>query len=219
MAIAFVNGTNNAGSAVTSLNTPYAPTAGNTVCVFLCFSGAVTNLTVTDQIGNPLTAGPTKSNTVVVTSFYYTAASGVTQFQASWTTSRQVSCTIVEYSGVIGGVNAGLAGNTASASSATASITVTTDDATDWVTAMLAASGQVITITVGNSRETNNIQGAKVVSADATASASSATITGTLTSTAWAIVLLELRNVQTSGGGSTSNWLSKAVATGVNKHS
>lgn len=219
MAIAFVNGAINNGAGVTTVSVTYAPTAGNTVVVTLGFTVAVTNLTCTDSSFNPLAAGPSRTNGITSACFYYTAASGVTGFTASWTTASGVNIAVAEYSGVQS-VNAALAGNAASATSATATITVTTEDNNDFIVASIVSNANVVTITVGTLRENAASAGAKLKIADNTvASAGAVTITGTLTSAAWAIVVLELRTVASGGGGgSISNWLSKAVATGVNKH-
>jgi hypothetical protein len=221
MAIAFVNGAGGGVSAnVVNKTVAYSPTAGNTVCVFITLTGAVTNLTCVDNNSNPLAAGPTIQPSAQMSTFYYTAGSGVTSFACSWTTARQVNMIVVEYSGVLGGVNPSLSGNTANGTSTTATISVTTQDNNDFIVGGLGAVAEAITMTTGTSRETEGVGGVSLNVADNTvASAGSVSLTGTLTSAAWIICVLELRSVAVSGGGGTSNWLSKAVSTGVNKHS
>lgn len=216
MAIAFVSGaTTGTTSAVTTLSVTYAPTAGNIVIVTVGTSGT-SAMTCADSSNNPLTPGPSKTNTVICNTFYYTAASGITGFTASWTTGSPVNIAVAEYSGV-SSVNANLAGNTASGTSTTATITVTTQDSNDWIVGGEVSNTQVITQTVGTARETIGTAAPKLKIADNTVAAAGAvSLTGTLTSAAWAIAVIELRTVAAPAGG--SNWLSKAVATGVNKH-
>lgn len=217
MAIAQVGGSAVGIATNTTGSITYSPTPGNIVCLFLSGSVAISNVSVVDSNGNSLAAGTVAGG--LVFPFYYTATTGVTSFTASWTTTATVNIVLEEYSGAIGGVNASLAGNTATGVGTTATITVTTQDNNDWVVAGLAAINQVITITVGNQRQASASGASKLKLADNTvASAGSVSITGTLTSATWAIALLELRSVAQGGGGSTSNWLTKAVATGVNKH-
>ncbi len=219
MAIAFISGAINNGAGVQTVSVTYSPTAGNLVIVSLGFTVTPSNVTCLDNFNNPLTAGPSLTATITGACFYYTAAAGVTSFTASWTTASGVNIACAEYSGVLGGVNKNLAGNTASGTSATATITVTTEDSNDYIVGALVSNVNVITMTVGTLRENAPAAAAKLKIADNTvASPGAVTLTGTLTSAAWVIVVLELRSVAQAGGASTSNWLTKAVATGVNKH-
>lgn len=218
MAIAFVNGATNNGSGVQTVSVTYSPTAGNIVCVFISFNTAVTNISCVDSSNNPLTAGPGVSNGFQGACFYYTAASGITSFTVSWTTSAGVNIACAEYSGVVGPVNASLPGNTATGNSTTASITVTTQDNNDWIVGGMLAT-TTITVTVGNQRENAATAAVKLKIVDNTvATAGSLSLTGTLASGAWAIAVLELRSVTVLTAGSTSNWISKQKSSGVNKH-
>jgi hypothetical protein len=198
MAIAFVGAATNNGASVTLLTCTYAATSGNIVTLFLNHAQPVTALTVKDNGGNLLTAGPTVSFatlTNVASGWYYTAGAGVSNFVATWTTARAVGMNVTEYSGVTGGVNGALAGNTATGTSVAPTITVTTQDDNDWVSAGLFARSITITVSAGNSRVANNVQStAKLESADNTSVAiGSVTIAGTCGSQAWACIALELR--------------------------
>lgn len=196
MAIAFVGGAV-ADIAVigTSMTVTYAATTGNILCAFATFATAPSALTVKDSNANLLTAGPTATNTSLLTSFFYTASAGVTSLVAAWTASRQGSLGVVEYSGVTGGVNAALAGNVAIGTSTLASITVTTEDANDWVVAGLGTGANTSTILVGNAREKSALSTAKVNIGDNTAATPSlVTVSGTtLVSGNWEAIALELR--------------------------
>lgn len=218
MAIAFVGGaTNGSSTAVTTLSVTYSPAAGNTVIVSISTGGAPGAGSCSDSNSASLTQGPSIANTDTVVMFYYTAGSGVTSLTANWTTARIANISVVEYSGV-GSVNAALAGNTASGTSAAPSITVTTQDNNDWVVASFVTVLQTMTTTTGTQREQVAIGGnPRLTTADNTvATAGSVTIAGTITSAAWAVALIELRTVSAAAG--PSNWLGKQVATGINKH-
>ena len=218
MAIAQVGGAAQNFTSVTTQAITYSATAGNVVTIFIAGTPAISNVSCVDNLGSPLVAGPTAA--ALIFSFYYICPhSGVTSFTLSWTTTSTGNIEVEEYSGALGGVNAGLAGNSASATSATATITVTTQDNNDWIVGGIASNGQVVTITVGNQRQASALGTIKLKLADNTVvTAGAVSITGTLTSALWAIVVLELRSVAIAGGGTTSNWLSKAVATGINRH-
>lgn len=220
MAIAFVNGAvNGSSTGVQTIAVSYSPTSGNTVCVFLNCSATVTNLTCVDSNSASLQSGPALGiSSTTEACFYYVAGTGVTGFTASWTGSAACNFAVVEYSGVLS-VNPSLSGNTSTGSSATASITVTTQDANDYIVGSLS-SPNIITMTVGTLRKSNSAGGGAprlFVSDNTVASAGSLSLTGTLTSAAWGVLVLELRTVA-AAASSGSNWLSKALATGVNRH-
>src|SRR5271157_943419 len=140
-------GVSQSGGATTETVT-YSPTAGNATVLYFATGGAITGLTVKDNLGHTLSAGPTSGN---LASFYqYPVPSGVTSYIATWTTARQSSFAVEEYSGVTA-VNAALAGNTASGSSNTTSLTVTDDEAGD-MTVFGFYSGNILTASVGNQR-------------------------------------------------------------------
>lgn len=196
MAIAFVGGTsgNNAVGALSNTVT-YAATSGNIVCVFPNFPGTPGAMTVKDNLGTALTAGPTATNTSVITSFYYTAGSGVTSFVTSWTTTRAFAIGVGEYSGVTNGVNAGLAGNSVIGTSTSVAISVTTQENNDWIVAGFGTAAQTLTITQGTEREQVITSIDRVTLADNTAAtAGVVTVSGTiLASTVWTALALELR--------------------------
>lgn len=198
MAIAFVGAVaTDSASGVSTLPATYAPTAGNVVCVGLTTSGAVTAITVKDSAGNLLTAGPSVTFGVTslgVNTFFYTASAGVTAFTPAWTTGRQCSFGVAEYSGV-GVVNSALAGNTALGTSTAVSIAVTTEDNNDWVFAGVASGVQTATIVTGNDRAQSVLSTARIALADNTViTAGPVTVSGTLlSSVGWGIALLELR--------------------------
>ena len=135
----------------TTLTVAYAPTAGN--CAVLSFNAGASagTVTVKDNLGNTLTAGPTSGN---LRAFHqYPVPSGVTGYTATWTTARQASLVVEEYSGVTA-VDITLAGNTATGSSGTAAITVTPDEVTDTVVCMFGnVSSDTMTGSIGNQRQ------------------------------------------------------------------
>lgn len=217
MAIAFVNAASKAtASAVTTITTTYAPTAGNIVIGAIAFSGAPGTISMSDSASNALTAGPTVST---LFGFFYTASAGVTNFVANWTNSVNANMAIQEYSGVVGGVNASLSGNTSSGTSTTPSISPSTQDSNDWIVAQ-AGSAQLTTITTGTQRVQVGTGSAKLTSGDNTAaSAGPVTVAGTLAaSVAWGMIAMELRSTAGGGGSSSASWLSKSLAAGMNKH-
>jgi len=201
MAIAFVgaSATGNVTSGTVG-NITYAPTSGHIVTIFVTNSGTTSALTVKDSSGVALTAGPTVTVAggalIPLSSFYYTAGAGVTGYTATWVTSRSWDMACGEYSGANGGVNAGLAGNTATASTTTLTISPTTQENNDWIVAGFAA-GVVTgyTQTNGNLRADTTITTAKVILADNTAaSAGVVTVSGTVSAAeAWGAIALELR--------------------------
>ena len=141
------NGVSQSGGATTETVT-YSPTAGNATVLYFATGSAITGLTVKDNLGNTLSTGPTSG---LLTSFYqYPVPSGVTSYVATWTTARQSSFIVEEYSGVTA-VNAALSGNTASGSSNTATLTVTDDEAGD-TTVFGFYSANILTASVGNQR-------------------------------------------------------------------
>ena len=194
-AIAYVGGaTNNETGGATTLTTTYTATAGNIVIATFNTGAGYTGLTVKDNHGNSLTAGPTIGQ---LASFYYTVpAGGATSFVAAWTTSRQASLIVAEYSGV-DAVNAALAGNTNSGTSATASITVTPDEAGDFIVAALSNQVPVtMTGSVGNTRQ--NVPG-PVTAPQILMDTTGGTCSATLTSNAWDAVAIGLRPTLISG--------------------
>ena len=128
----------------------YLPTAGNATVLFFSTGSAITGLVVKDNLNNTLSAGPSSGNTA---SFYqYPVPAGVTSYTATWTTARQSSFAVEEYSGVTA-VNAALSGNTASGSSNTATLTLTDDEAGD-ITVFGFGSLNILTATAGTELHT-----------------------------------------------------------------
>jgi hypothetical protein len=198
MAISPVGGTVTAAAVgATALTVSYNPTAGNVIAAFVGTNGTVTALTVKDSGAHALTAGTLVANGTnqYVFPFFYTASSGVTSFVASWATSRNCSFALEEYSGVTGGVNGGLAGNTATGSSSAPTITVTTQDNNDYVVAGMANTNAITTTTGTMRQQAANGNAGKVNLSDNTvATAGSVTIAGTILAAGiWSIALLELR--------------------------
>jgi len=201
-AINFVGGGKNGGisGTATSQAITYSPTAGNTICFFLSTTGSgVSSITVKDQNSNALTAGPTanKTNGTTITyiySFYGIAVTGATSYTASWTTGTSPSTVLEEYSGV-GSVNASLSGNTAIGTTSPATITVTTDTNNAWVAAGISAPAGSITLTSGNSRQSETTGYALTLADNTVVTAGSINIAATVTggAIAWAIALLELK--------------------------
>jgi hypothetical protein len=189
---------NNTGTG-TGVTLAYTPTTGNVVIIYLATSSG-TSPSCTDGT-TTLTAGPTVAP---FSSWYLSSATAShTAFACSWTGSVAWNATLQEYSGNTGGINAALTGNTATGFSATASITVTTQDANDWVVCGLSDSANTITATVGTSRVQSTLGSDRITVLDNTvASAGSVTCTGTVTSTSWSAAAIELRlNAAAPGGG------------------
>lgn len=192
MAIAFVSGAKNSAASAATNTVTYAPTAGHAVIVFLNVAGAITAITVKDNLGNTLTAGPTVTNTTQIASFYYFAPSGVTSFVATWTTSRTSSLVAAEYSGAAF-INASLSGNTATGSSTAPTITVTTNDSNNFVVAGLGDAALTFTATTGTSREQVTTTPRMLALDNTVASAGSVTCAASSSTTAWTAVAIELR--------------------------
>lgn len=195
MAITPVNGTKGNATGVTTITLTYTPTVGNPVLVFLQATAGITSVTCKDNNNNFLTAGPTAVNSVQhLFSFYIPASiTGATSFILAWTTSANCGAVLEEYSGNAS-INAGLPGSSNVGSSATASITVTTDDANDWIVCALADAGNNLTTTVGTQRQNVIAGSAKINLIDNTSvSPGSLTCTATLSSTQWCAVAIELR--------------------------
>lgn len=212
MAITFVNGTKNNATTNTTITGTYTPTAGNTVIVFLSVISSATNVTCKDNNNHFLTAGPTATNgTTHLFSFYMLGSnSGATSFICNWTTTGICSITVEEYSGV-SLINAGLAGNSTTGTSAIASITVTTEDNNDWIVCGLVDAGNTLTASTGNSRQQviAGTSARQILMDNTVVTAGSVTCSATLTSSAWAAVAIELRTltpvfVQSAVGGATA---------------
>jgi len=189
--------TNDATTNVTTLTVTYSPTASSSHCAVVSFNtgGAYTGLAVKDNNNNVLTAGPTIGNLAMF--YQFPVPASVTGYTATWTTGRQASLAVEEYSGV-NTVDSTLAGDTASGSSATASITATPDEGGDVVVCALGVSvGNSLTGTVGSTRQNVIASTARQILMDSTAVP--AICTATLTSSAWNAVAIGLRPTIISG--------------------
>jgi nitrogen fixation protein FixH len=197
--------TQNSGNKVnctanTTCTITYSPAAGNRVVLWIDTGVAVGSLACADNNSNSLTAGPVKTNGVGINlaGFYGVAITGATGYTCTWTTSTTAAVVVEDYSGS-SSFNASLAGNTASGTSTSATITVTTEDSNDWVVCGISDGINALTVTVGNSRQATTGGASKTVLLDNTVvSPGSVTCTATLTSSAWAAAVIELR---TTGGG------------------
>ena len=155
------NGVSQSGGATTETVT-YSPTAGNATVLYFATGSSITGLTVKDNLNHTLSAGPTSGT---LASFYqYPVPAGVTSYTATWTTARQSSFIVEEYSGATA-VNAALSGNTASGSSNTATLTVTDDEAGD-ITLFGFTSGNILTGSVGTQRHQVNGSTARLTTVD-----------------------------------------------------
>lgn len=198
MAIAFVGGTNTASVVGQSgFTVSYGAIAGNVVVAYIGLGGPVTALTMKDNNGTVLTTGPTATvaATNEIMSAFYTAAAGVTAYTLAWTTSKGYGFALAEYSGVTNGVNAGLAGNTATGSSAAPMIIATTQDNNDWLVGGFNTGVNVFTVTNGTERAVSSLTGNRTGVVDNTAAVAGAvTLGGTLlVSSFWSAALVELR--------------------------
>jgi len=189
MAIAAVGGGNNSSAVgVITLTVTYSPTAGNTVLLWFNVGGAVTGLTVQDNHGNLLTAGPTLGN---LASFYQTNVPAVTtSYTANWTTAQQCSLVLEEYSGA---PNVNAVGATNSGSSATATISLAITAANNFIVAGMG-SANTLTASVGTQRQQTTAGTGRATLLDNTnaTAGTSVTCTCTLTSAAWNAIALEI---------------------------
>lgn len=175
----------------------YTPTAaGNEILFCLNAAPTISGLTVKDQNGNALTAGPTLviDATHTLFSFYGLSVAGATQYVAAYTGATVGAAALEEYSGVAS-VNTALSGNTATGSGTTASITVTIDASNAWVVAFMGAASQTLTTTVGHQRQQVTAGTTRLTLQDNTAASGSVTNTATLSSHAWGCLVIELKPV------------------------
>lgn len=136
-------------AALTSATVTLSPTPGDTIVAVLGTAVTASAVSVADNNGNPLTAGPTNTNQFT---FYGTAVTGATSYTASWTGTSTVWFDVAEYSGV-GSVNASLTGNTTSGTSTSASMSCTTLIDNSWLIVLFKDSTTTSwTATSGNKR-------------------------------------------------------------------
>lgn len=190
-------------SSVSTLAVTYAPTAGNIVLAGIGTNktgASTTGMSIKDSSNNALTAGPTSSPTTGIVGylFYYTAASGITSFTASWTgaiSSGGVTLFVEEYSGALGGVNP--TGNQAADTTTSCSVTFTTTQNNSFFAGLLyfPGSSNLGSLTSGTQRQISpNTSGLRSRFADITASTagSSVALTNSAPSTFWSATGLEL---------------------------
>jgi hypothetical protein len=153
-----------------------------------------------------MTAGPQTAafNSKILYSFYLSAPSLTAGFSCTWTGSSGFGLVAGNWTGNAGGLNAGLtassSGNTCSGATCTgnngtATLTVTTEDANDWIVCGFADGGNTISLNTGAAqREQITTTTFRETLIDNTvASAGSLTCSGTLTSSNWGGVVIELR--------------------------
>lgn len=212
MGINYIGGATNTALSATSVSVTYSPTAGNIVMVFVAFGNSVVSnsppsgINVVDSASHSLTVGPAlveatdfTGGLYGVVSFYYSAVAGITGFTANWTNaSLGVTIGVVEYSGN-NGVNANLANNTGTTS--TAFLTVALDDSNDFFVGALAATAiSTLSLTTGNQREIvspGSTYPALVIADNTASTPTSVSLQATVTGvrTGWAAVGIELRTV------------------------
>lgn len=221
MAISQVGGTSGRTGAVSGSTTiTYSATAGNAVVIYS--GNGQGNWTCADNLGNSLTAGPSGNNgtafnggTAFLQSFYqFPVPSSVTSYTLSYTgVFANYPFTLEEYSGVAA-INASLSGNSVTGAASPATITVTTEDANDWIVcgfaAVNTAAGTTITFTptVGTQRQSNTSAGTNAgtpmtvgLSDNTVASPGSVTCTTNYNRTAVFVALaIELRTVAPAPG-------------------
>ena len=135
----------------TTLTVTYTPTTGNAAVILFNTGASAGTVTVKDNLGNTLTAGPSIGTLKAFSQASVPA--GVTSYTATWTTARQASMAVTEYSGATS-VDIALAGNTGSGSSGTASLTITPDETTDTVVFGFGnVNSETMTGVIGNARQ------------------------------------------------------------------
>jgi hypothetical protein len=192
--------------------------AGDPMILFLTASASITGISCKDQNSNALTAGPVANQATAVNtySFYGTTTSGATSYKCTWSVSSNASLTLEEYGCTPScTINASLSGNTAFGSSTSPSITVTTQDANDWVVCGFSETN-ALTVTAGTLRQSQGTSSVRAYLVDNTvAAAGSVSCSGTIgTSSGWAIALIELR-LASSGVASRFDKRRKLARLGV----
>ena len=175
--IAAVGGATNAAAGnVTTLSVAYAPTAENTAVVMFQTSNTVTGLTVKDNLGDVLSAGATIGE---LAAYYQSPVpAGVTSYIATWTTARHAGIAVEEYSSVAS-VNPRPVPDTASGTSALATISTSVLAADNWIVVGFGnTSSQTMTGTVGTQRQQilGSATSAPITIMDATAASGTANV-------------------------------------------
>lgn len=190
----------------TSTSLAYTPTTGNTVIIFGDLPTGSTSPSCTDGT-TTLTEGattPTANSKYLAVFTLLSANSAHTAFACSWTTSAaNASFFLFEYSGNTGGLSTTVtaaststsptcAGNGCiSTSSGTVDISITLDDANDWLVCQLDSLNS-LTMTVGNQRLNENTSPIGILG-DNTAASGTVHCTATQTAGSMRVLAVELR--------------------------
>lgn len=190
----------NTSSPTTSLTFNYYPgSVGNFVILFLLFDGPVSAVAVTPYsayaAGMSVTPGPVVGN---LYSFIVQYVGYSPYLMFNWTGSATLGVALEEYSGTTQVSPTNYA--TASGTSGTASVSLTTDDVDgNVVVAGLGdAANNALTVTTGTQRQQNSSNTCRIAVVDNTDVGSppgSLTCDATLTSSAWDAIIFELRYV------------------------
>jgi hypothetical protein len=176
----------------------YSGTYGNWAIMFVQFDAAVTGFTVTPYsayaAGMNVIAGPVVGNLYC---FFVQFISYSPYLMFNWTGSANMGVVLEEYSGVtqVSSTNSA----TTSGTSGTASDSLTTDDASG--NTIVAGMGNItsdsFTATTGNLRQQETSSSDVIVALldNTNSSPGSLTVAASLTSTAWDMILVELRYV------------------------
>ncbi len=176
----------------------YSGTSGNVAIIFVQFDAAVTGFTVTPysgySSGMSITPGPVIGNLYC---FIIEFVSYSPYFMFNWTGSANMGVVLEEYSGV----TAVSATNyvTTSGTSGTASDSLNTDDAggNTIVAGMGNITSDSFTATTGTVRQQETSSSDVIVALldNSNSSPGSLTVAASLTSTAWDMILVELRYI------------------------
>lgn len=176
----------------------YSATFGNYMVLFVQFDTAVTGFTITPYSayanGMVVTAGPVIGNLYC---FIIQSVSYSPYFMFNWTGSANMGVVLEEYSTVTQASSTNFI--TTSGSSGTASDSLTTDDAggNTIVAGMGNITSDSFTATTGTLRQQETSSSDVVVALldNSNSSPGSLTVAASLTSTAWDMILIELRFV------------------------
>ena len=196
------------GGKVNALSSPatitYSPTSGNTVVLFVATTGTSTPYCYDNNL-NMLTVGPGQYNfnSPSLLSYIEVAGNSVTSFTCVFAAVDTVSVTLYEYSGSLGfnlipnltACSGTIANNACTGSGTSASMTVTTDDANDYIVCGFSDTSNAFSVVTGTSRENETSKATLVMLDNTVASAGSVTCAASLTSAAWAAAVIELRSV------------------------
>lgn len=143
--ITFIGTANNTtGSSVTTLSVTYTPTANNFVVLGISTNGAVSAVTCVDNNSNALAAGPTSGSNVFLFSGF--AKAGATSYTFTWTSATTATIAVVEYNNV-SGIGAT---STATGSSTTPGITLSTTKQGSFLVAVLGEGTSAVTWTANS---------------------------------------------------------------------